>query len=370
MDAILFIGHGSREQAGNEQLLAFTKKVEEVLRQRTDVPIFESCFLELTVPTIATGIRRCVERGATRIAAVPIMLFSAGHAKLHIPHELDEAREKYPHVTFTYGRPIGVHENIIEILLDRLKNVQGETVLEQAATAVAGTASPLSVVNQSALKEQGHPLSETAILLVGRGSSDADANSELYKIGRLLWEASGVADLEFAYMGVTRPTPEEGLERCLRGGAKKVYVLPYLLFTGVLMNRLNDLLAAFRENRPDVRVVLAEFLGFHDHLTELVAERAIEALEGKAAANCDMCAFRKMVVFDHHHHHDHDHDHHHHHDHDHDHHHHHDHDHAHHHHHDHRHDHHHHDHDHHHDHHDHDPHDHHNPSGKKEGASS
>lgn len=349
MDAILFIGHGSREQAGNEQLLAFTKKVEEVLRERTDVQIFESCFLELTVPTITTGIRRCIERGATRVAAVPIMLFSAGHAKLHIPHELDEAREKYPQVTFTYGRPIGVHENIVEILIDRLKNARGGDVLEPAAILSADASTPLSILNQAALAEQGHSLAETAILLIGRGSSDADANSELYKIGRLLWEASGVADLQFAFMGVTRPTPEEGLERCLRGGAKTVYVLPYLLFTGVLMNRLTDLLATFRASSPDVQVELAEFLGFHDHLIELVAERAVEALEGKAVANCDMCSFRKLVAIDHHHHHDHDHDHHHDHDHDHD---------------------HHHDHDHNHDHEHHHHHEHDHSSCKKEGASS
>ncbi|MGE5703411.1 MAG: sirohydrochlorin chelatase [Clostridia bacterium] len=284
MDAILFIGHGSREQAGNEQLLAFTRLVEQVLKERTDVPIFETCFLELTTPTIATGIHRCVERGATRVAAVPIMLFSAGHAKLHIPHELDHAKEQYPHVEFSYGRPIGIHENVIEILLDRLKRAE----------------------------EQGHSRqerSDSAILLVGRGSSDGDANSDLYKIGRLLWESSGVADLDFAFMGVTRPTPAEGLERCMRGGAKTIYVLPYLLFTGVLMNRLEDELAAFRQRNPEVRVELAEFLGFHEHLKELVAERALEALQGRAFVNCDMCAFRKLAAVDHHHHHDHEHGH-------------------------------------------------------------
>ncbi|WP_139488619.1 sirohydrochlorin chelatase [Brevibacillus dissolubilis] len=302
MEAILFVGHGSREQAGNEQLVAFTQQVEEILRGQSDVPIYETCFLELTTPTIATGIRRCVERGATRVALVPLMLFSAGHAKIHIPHEIDEAKEKYPHVTFTYGRPFGVHEKMMEIVQDRLSAVQAEV-----AAASAENATDIA-------KE------ETAILLVGRGSSDPDANSDMYKIGRLLWESAGVAEVELAFMGVTRPTLEEGLERSLRGGMKKVIVMPYLLFTGVLMNRLRDAIEAFREKHPGVAVEMTEFLGFHEQLAHLTAERAMEALEGRAVGNCDMCVFRKMAPVDHHHHHhDHDHDHHHDHDHSHDH---------------------------------------------------
>ena len=33
---------------------------------------------------------------------------------------------------------------------------------------------------------------DTAILLIGRGGSDADANSDFYKISRLLWEKFNV----------------------------------------------------------------------------------------------------------------------------------------------------------------------------------
>ena len=46
-------------------------------------------------------------------------------------------------------------------------------------------------------------IADTAILLIGRGGSDADANSDFYKITRLLWEKLNVKWVESAFMGVT-----------------------------------------------------------------------------------------------------------------------------------------------------------------------
>lgn len=299
MNGILFIGHGSRDAEGNEHLQQFTQRVTGLLKEQTEVTLYETCFLELTRPTIMQGVQKIVERGATTVAMVPLMLFQAAHAKLHIPHEIDEAKAKYPHVNFHYGRPIGVHEDMVQILRDRLQNTTSYTPLEQANK-------------------------DSAILLVGRGSSDSDANSDLCKIARLLWESTGVGNVEVAYMGVTYPTVEEGLVRCVKQGAKQIYVLPYLLFTGILLKRLEENLQQFHQDFPDINASMSEALGFHELLEQIVADRSVEALQGRALANCDLCQFRKLAVFDHHHDHDHDHDHH---DHSHDHEHHHDHDH-------------------------------------------
>ncbi len=281
MQAILFIGHGSREPEGNEQLFTFTRDVEAQVRKQTSLTLFETCFLELTGPTIAEGIERCVKRGATSIAVVPLMLFSAGHAKLHIPHELDEARARYPGVTFTYGRPIGLDPRVISLLAERLAE----------ASSASGAIQP----------------EQSAVLLVGRGSSDPDANSDLYKLARLIWEQTGAAEVETAFMGVTRPDLAEGLKRCVRGGIKHIYVLPYLLFTGVLIQRMQDEIAAFRKRHPDVSVTVADYLGFHPLLAEIVVDRVREAWENRAAVNCDLCQYRLKAMSDHHHHHDHHH---------------------------------------------------------------
>jgi sirohydrochlorin cobaltochelatase len=321
MNAVLFVGHGSKDAEGNEEIRSFVRSIAEELKG----PLVETCFLEFESPNIMQGINNCVKQGATQIAVVPITLFSAGHAKIHIPAAIDEAKLRYPGVTFTYGKPIGVHEQVLEILSSRL----------EAAGIMGG-------------QLQGQELEETAILVVGRGSSDADANSDLFKISRLFWEKLKVKWVETAFIGVTAPLLEEGMDRCLKLGARKVIILPYFLFTGVLIKRMESMLEVFEERYPEHQFSLADYFGFHPRLRHILIERANEALQGEVKMNCDMCQYRlaAMEHIDHHHHHD-DHDHH---GHDHDH---HDHNHG------HAHDH---DHEHDHNHHDHQDHEHHDQS--------
>ena len=45
---------------------------------------------------------------------IPIILLHAGHSKLHIPAEIEDAKKKYPDVQFTYGQTIGVHSEVFD----------------------------------------------------------------------------------------------------------------------------------------------------------------------------------------------------------------------------------------------------------------
>ncbi len=310
MDAVLFVGHGSKDPEGNQEVRQFIEGIAPEL----DVPIVETCFLEFERPGMMQGMEACIKRGATRIAIIPMMLFSAGHAKIHIPAAIDEMKAKYPQVAFIYGRPIGIHDQVLHILRSRLDEI-GVNTSEQHR--------------------------DTALLIVGRGSSDPDANSDLFKMARLLWERLQVKWVETSFIGVTAPLVEEGVDRCLRLGARQVVILPYFLFTGVLIKRMERMLEDLRGQHPDVTFAMTEYFGFHPFLRHVFADRVKEALADEVKMNCDTCQYRldAMEHIDHHHHHDHDHGHHHHH-------------------HDHGYDHHHHHHDHGHDHHHHHHHDH------------
>ncbi|MFB4164080.1 sirohydrochlorin chelatase [Alteribacillus sp. JSM 102045] len=283
MNAVLFIGHGSRKHEGNENILSFVEKIKENM----NVPFIETGFLEFAAPTISDGIDACVKRGADNVALVPIMFFPAGHSKIHIPHAIDEAKEKYPAVRFTYGRPIGVHPEMVNILQEKLAEEAG-------------------------LTEEGDE--DTAVLLVGRGSSDADANSELFKLSRLLSERLQHQLVDISYIGVTKPTVEEGVNRLFRLGVKKIIMVPYFFFSGILVDRMDEKLSNFETEYPDLDFSITKPIGFHTRLKIILKERAEEALQGKAQLNCDMCQYRLFAVehmgIDHHH--DHDHAHHHH----------------------------------------------------------
>ncbi|MCZ8516346.1 sirohydrochlorin chelatase [Paenibacillus filicis] len=278
-DAVLFVGHGSREPEGNEEVRVFVRSVAERL---SGVPIVETCFLEFEAPSMLTGMDTCVKRGASRVAVVPISLFAAGHVKLHIPAAIDEAKRRYPSVEFVYGGPIGVHELVLDIIASRLAEAGVDTAAE---------------------------LEDTALLIVGRGSSDPDANSDLYKISRLVWERLKVKFVETAFIGITAPLVDEGVERCLRLGARRIVLVPYFLFTGVLMKRMEALLTDYSVRYPDREFALARYFGFHPKLQELLAERAQEALQGEAKMNCGLCQYRLAAMAEHGHSHDHDHGH-------------------------------------------------------------
>ncbi|BCU80514.1 cobalamin biosynthesis protein CbiX [Polycladomyces abyssicola] len=279
MEACLFVGHGSRDPEGNAQLLDFTSRVGRFL----SFPIVETCFLELTEPDIPEGIRRCVEKGAKRITVVPIMLLFAGHAKVHIPFPIREAARRYPDVTFTYGRPVGVDQSVVSILERRVRSV---TDLPQDRNE-----------------------SDTAVLVVGRGSSDAEANSDLFKIARLLWERLPVRWVETAFVGVTDPGWEEGVERCVRLGAKNIIILPYLLFTGVLIKRMNGRLDDLRKRYAGVHLSMTDYLGLDDGLVGVMMNRLLEAAGGQGL---DWEQLVSVAEANGHHLHHHNHDHHHH----------------------------------------------------------
>ena len=80
------------------------------------------------------------------------------------------------------------------------------------------------------------PLSETLLVVVGRGSSDPDANSNVAKVTRMLVEGFGFGWGETVYSGVTFPLVEPGLRHVVRLGFRRVVVVPYFLFSGVLVS--------------------------------------------------------------------------------------------------------------------------------------
>ncbi|MDN3015575.1 CbiX/SirB N-terminal domain-containing protein [Paenibacillus sp. BSR1-1] len=276
--AVLFVGHGSRRETGNIEVREFVGQMKEYIDPAL---LVETCFLEFASPNIEDGIQLCVEKGADEIHVIPIILLHAGHSKLHIPAEIEHAKEHFPDVRFTYGQTIGVHEEVFEILKTRLAEAGFDV-------------------------DQKHE--ETAILLIGRGGSDPYANGDFYKISRLLWEKLNVPIVESAFMGVTTPTVQDGMERCIKLGAKKIIMLPYFLFTGILMERMNKMADQFKETYPHVTIDIAQYFGYHPKLRTVLLERMNQAINGTSTGMQDLENFRKYAEehgYEHHHHHHH-----------------------------------------------------------------
>ncbi|WP_063848033.1 sirohydrochlorin chelatase [Paenibacillus sp. FSL H7-0357] len=315
MKTVLLVGHGSRVAEGNEELRKFTSE----LAARKPELTFVTCFIELASPSIAEGIALCVKGGASTVYVVPIILFAAGHSKLDIPLAMDQAKLKYPGVEFVYGRPVGVQERAVDILLDRIAEAtawrqpaQPEdkilTLGENAKEAGPGEVHSVSGAGNTGtaaveMKTSKVEDKDTIILVMGRGGSDPDANSDFYKLTRLLWERTAYKSVEGCFIAIAKPSLPEGLERCLVLGARKIVVLPYLLFTGVLMKQFSDIISQFAAGHPEVEVEQGSYLGSHPLLSDMLAERIEETLEGQSFANCDNCKYRVEAAAHHHHHH-------------------------------------------------------------------
>ena len=287
---LLAIGHGTRNERGRQTFLDFVETYQKLDTSRPVIP----CFLELTQPTIQQGVKACVERGYTEITALPILLFAARHNKFDVTNELDRSRSPYPQLNFSYGRHFGITPKIIELWRERLAELDK---LEYNPRNISRA--------------------DTVLLFVGRGSSDPDANGDVYKLARIMWEGSGYQTVETCFIGITHPRLEEGFRRAYLYQPKHIIVLPYFLFTGTLMEKIFSITAQQEEQYPDIDFTCLPEMGIAPQLLQVIREREIEAQLGKVAMNCEMCKFRLAAAdnghrHEHHHHHHHGHHHHHH----------------------------------------------------------
>ena len=273
--AVLLIGHGSRDEEGNAEFLRFVGELQPHMAGQTAV----GCFLEFADPDIPAGIAACIALGAKRIVAVPVILLAASHVKLEIPEFLDESRRCHPEIEIVYGRSIGLHERLLDLLVERFEGVHEANDQEG---------------NKPSAIEQPAP-HDTAIVLMGRGSSDPDANGDVYKISRILWERTGVSTVETCFTGITDPRLPEGISRAVRLGAKRIVVIPYFLFTGVLIKRMKNLVKELRQHHSQVSIQMSPYFGPHEVLREVVLERIKEADQEQSRMNCDFCRYRHKV---------------------------------------------------------------------------
>jgi sirohydrochlorin ferrochelatase len=121
-------------------------------------------------------------------------------------------------------------------------------------------------------------VTRTGLLLIAHGSRNADANTDVYHVAEALRQR-GHAVIEPAFLELAAPTIAEAGAACVRQGAELVVLVPYFLSAGVHVRRdLAEACCALAEQFPTVRFRLAEPLGPHPFLLEVVTERVREAL--------------------------------------------------------------------------------------------
>jgi len=266
---VMICGHGSRDV----NAVAEFEKLAVGLRARLPQYDVEYGFLEFALPIIRTGLDALVAQGCKRILALPGMLFAAAHVKNDIPSVLNEFAAEHPEIEIQFARELAVSLKLINAAGGRIED----------AIAEADKAGEIA-------------RSDTLLMVVGRGASDPDANSNVCKITRFLWEGLDLGWAETSYSGVANPLIADGLDKAALMGFKRVVVFPYFLFTGVLVKRIYDAADAAAAKYPEIEFIKAGYLNDHPFVLDTFIERMDEIMAGNPNMNCQLCKYREQLI--------------------------------------------------------------------------
>ena len=209
--------------------------------------------------------------GARQVAVVPGVLLAARHAKNDMPAEMQAAARRSGSRSPDNRAPMSLDPKLLQLAQERI---------------VAAEATSPQTVRRS----------DTCLVVVGRGTTDPDANGEVAKLARMLEEGMGFGTAFVCYSGTAQPLVADGLRSAARLGYARIVVLPFFLFDGVLVKRIYAAADDLREREPGLEVLKAGYFGVHPLVADVMIERAREAVAGRAAMNCSLCKYRVQIV--------------------------------------------------------------------------
>jgi sirohydrochlorin cobaltochelatase len=249
---LLGVAHGSRDPLSQDvvrALLAGTADLRAGLR-------VADAYVDNASPSVRVALRALVGDGVRDVVVLPLLLTPASHSKTDVAASVQAGRLAHPGVRLRYGRPLGPHPVLVDVVARRL------------AEAGAGEAAP--------------------VVLVAGGALDPDANAQVAAMARLLWEGRRWPSVDIAFASTTRPTVPEALERLRALGHDRVAVARYFLGPG----HLPRLVEQQARSVAGVDVVVSAPLGSAAELSGLLLERYDEVLHGDVRMNCDVCLYR------------------------------------------------------------------------------
>ena len=263
--ALVLAFHGTRDPEALAATEAFVAAYRD-LRDEGEVLIHG--YVELAKPHLSDAFAAAAVR-ARRVQVIPVSLFAAGHVKSELPLLLTAAKARHPGVSWHLSSPLGLDPRLIAAAVAEL---------ESAWRTSEGSGESID--------------DDTALLVIGRGSSDADANSEFFKAARLVGESLKIQQVVPCFIGITGPRLDAALLDLARARPKRILILPYFLFTGVLLKRVEEQVSAFASKHPWLRVVMAPRLLASAALGAVLDAKVRDAQAGEPPLPCTTCQYR------------------------------------------------------------------------------
>ncbi len=265
-ETILLVGHGSRDQDGNIEIERFADNWRV---QHPDWRI-EVCFIEFADVLLDQGFDNAA-KGSGKVLVIPLILNAAGHVKMEIPEHLAKAKARHPQVEFIYGKHLGVNVTMLNVLARSRIHVMENMAMPDPKT--------------------------TGVIILGRGSSDKVANGEVAKLARWLQEDTDHELVDIAFTGITYPRLETVVQRQVKLGMTQIVILPYYLFTGTLIKRIDVQFKHLQNQYPQIHFGLGHYLGFEPEIYQLLDDNvnALRQPEQITMMECDGCSYREFA---------------------------------------------------------------------------
>jgi sirohydrochlorin cobaltochelatase len=263
---ILLCGHGSRKAAAVDSFKVLVEILKDRYKSGFEV---DYGFLEFNHPLFDAAVERMYMKGVRTIYALPVILFAGAHAKNDIPYELNTIQTYYDDLSIKMGSPIGVNPYLLDLSKKRIEETEA-------------TLTPLE-------------RRETCLVVVGRGTTDPDANSDVHKLMSMLWEGMGFGFATTAYSGTAYPSVWESLQMVERLGFKRTIVIPFFFFTGILLDRIYATVEEQNSTSSREYVYTAPF-GTDELMLKAFDERLEQAINGVGNMNCQLCKYRKQII--------------------------------------------------------------------------
>ena len=241
---LLLIDRGSKEREASEELETICKEV----KKKGGYAFAEYCFLEVTLPYIDDGIKKCLKSDIDALTIVPYFLYPGKKVKAAVTEAMKY--QSGTNVKFLVTKPMSMHMTLVKLVQSRIK---------------------------SALDKGGVTLPDNKIdvLVIGHGSKDPHAKMSIkYVVDEL---GHSYRNVDYCFLEIEEPNIEQGIQACKEKNSEVLVVVFYFLHEGAhVKTDINaDLRPALEKHKLN-KVLITQHIGTDQKMIDLIIERAQE----------------------------------------------------------------------------------------------
>jgi len=241
---LLLIDRGSREREASEELETICKEVKE----KGGYAFAEYCFLEVTLPYIDDGMKKCLASDIDALTIVPYFLYPGKKVKAAVTEAMKY--QSSTNVKFLVTKPMSMHMTLVKLVESRIK---------------------------SALDKGGVSLPDKKIdvLVIGHGSKDPNAKMSIqYVVGEL---SHTYRNVDYCFLEIEEPNIEQGIQSFKEKNPEVLVVVFYFLHEGAhVKTDINADLRPALEKHNLNKVLITQHIGADQKMIDLIIERAQE----------------------------------------------------------------------------------------------